>query len=74
MICVHYSIDENDLDEGIFGSVDAWMNKSYEDGLDGMVGILQKLLQMYAGNAILNAKTELQANVGCCIREESGKG
>ena len=64
-------IDVNDLDEGFLSTIDAWMNKSHEDGLDGMVTILQKVLQMYAGNAILNAKTELQANVGAALAGES---
>ena len=65
------SIDQNDLDEGFLSTVDAWMNKSHEDGLDGMVVILQKVLQMYAGNSILKAKTELQANVGAALSGES---
>lgn len=33
-------------------TVDAWMNKSHQDGLDGMVVILQKVLQFYAGRFI----------------------
>ena len=65
------SMDQHDLDEGFLSTVDAWMNKSHEDGLDGMVGILQKALQMYAGNAILNAKNELQASVGAAVAGES---
>ena len=65
------AIDANELDEGFLSTVDAWMNKSHEDGLDGMVGILQKVLQIYAGNAILKAKTELQANVGAAVSGES---
>jgi hypothetical protein len=65
------TIDVNELDEGFLSTIDAWMNKSHEDGLDGMVTILQKVLQMYAGNAILNAKIELQANVGAALSGES---
>lgn len=64
-------IDANELDEGFLSTVDAWMNKSHEDGLDGMVGILQKILQIYAGKSILKAKTELQANVGAAVSGES---
>ncbi len=63
--------DKNDLDEGFLSTVDAWMNKSHQDGLDGMVVILQKVLQMYAGNAILKAKQELQVNVGAAVAGES---
>jgi hypothetical protein len=38
-------------------TVDAWMNKSHQDGLDLMVGILQIVLQMYAGRRILEARS-----------------
>jgi hypothetical protein len=65
------SVDFSDLDEGFLSTVDAWMNKSHEDGLDGMVAILQKVLQMYAGKAILRAKVELQANVGAALSGNS---
>lgn len=65
------SVDPADLDEGFLSTVDAWMNKSHLDGLDGMVGILQKVLQIYAGNAIAQAKTELQINVGAALSGES---
>lgn len=65
------NIDSNDLDEGFLSTVDAWMNKSHQDGLDGMVTILQKVLQMYAGSAILKAKADLQVNVGAALAGES---
>lgn len=42
-------LDEGTLDEGFLSTLDAWMNKSHQDGMDLMVGILQKVLQMYAG-------------------------
>lgn len=45
-------LDDSDLDEGFLSTIDAWMNKSYKDGMDLMVGILQKVLQMYAGRKI----------------------
>lgn len=63
-------IDPADQDEGFLSTVDAWMNKSHEDGLDGMVDILQKLLQMYAGEAVVRARVELQANVGAAVAGE----
>merc|ERR1712127_486388 len=62
------SVDPATLDEGFLSTVDAWMNKSHQDG---MVGILQSVLQMYAGIAIKNARTELQANVGAAVAGEN---
>jgi len=63
-------IDPSDQDEVFLSTIDAWMNKSHEDGLDGMVGILQTVLQMYAGEAIVRARVELQANVGAAVAGE----
>jgi hypothetical protein len=37
-------------------TVDAWINKSHQDGMDGMVTILQKALQLYAGRRIRLAR------------------
>jgi len=42
--------------DAFLSTVDAWMNKSHLDGMDGMVGILQKVLQMYAGRRITAAR------------------
>jgi len=61
------SIDSTSLDEGFLSTVDAWMKKSLDDGLDGMVAILQKVLQIYAGYAIKNARVKLQADVGASV-------
>jgi len=66
-----HKIDPADLDETFLTTIDAWMNKSHEDGLDGMVCILQKVLQMYAGESIARARVELQANVGAAIAGEN---
>lgn len=63
-------INPADLDEGFLSTIDTWMNKAHEDGLDGMVGILQKVLQMYAGGAIKRARLELQASVGATVTGE----
>jgi hypothetical protein len=41
--------------DGFLLIVDSWINKSYNDGMDLMVGILQKVLQMYAGRQISKA-------------------
>mmetsp|Transcript_9529 Transcript_9529/g.11138 ORF Transcript_9529/g.11138 Transcript_9529/m.11138 type:complete len:373 (-) Transcript_9529:67-1185(-) len=64
-------LDPDTLDEGFLTTVDAWMNKSQQDGMDGMVGIMQKVLQQYAGIAISRARLELQASVGAAV---AGKG
>lgn len=42
-------LEESKLDEGFLATLDAWIVKSHQDGMDLMVGILQKVLQMYAG-------------------------
>lgn len=52
------------LDEGFLSTVDTWMNKSHQDGIDGMVGILQKILQMYSGTVISRVKASQDATVG----------
>lgn len=49
------NLPESFLDEGFLATVDAWIVKSHQDGMDGMVGILQKVLQMYAGLSISRA-------------------
>jgi len=55
------------LNEGFLSTVDAYMNKSRQDGLDGMVVILQKVLQLYAGTQISRARTQLQSNVAAAL-------
>jgi hypothetical protein len=49
-------LDESALDTVFLNTIDAWMLKSHEDGMDLMVGILQKALQMYAGTQIMRAR------------------
>lgn len=49
-------LDPSTLDEAFLSTVDAWMNKSHQDGMDGMVSILQKVLQMYAGLQVSRAR------------------
>lgn len=56
------NLEAENLDEGFLSTVDSWMNKAHEDGMDGMVTIMQKALQMYAGTAISRARIQLQAN------------
>lgn len=50
------NVEEAYLDEGFLSTLDAWMNKSQQDGMDLMVGILQKVLQMYAGLQISRSR------------------
>jgi hypothetical protein len=39
-------------DEGFLSTIDGWMNKAHLDGMDGMVVILQTLLQIYAARRL----------------------
>lgn len=55
---------ENLEGDGFLSTVDAWINKSHLDGMDLMVGILQKVLQMYAGRRIREALLKQQTEVG----------
>ena len=60
-------LEPEDLNEGFLTTIDAWMNKVSQDGMDGMVVILQKVLQIYAGTVISRARLRLQANVGAAL-------
>jgi len=42
-------LEPSKLDESFLATVDSWVMKSHQDGMDGMVTILQQLLQHYAG-------------------------
>jgi hypothetical protein len=54
------SLEPSSLDAGFLSTVDTWMNKSQQDGIDGMVSILQRILQMYSGTQILRARAILK--------------
>lgn len=60
-------LDEGDLNEGFLSTIDSWMNKAHQDGMDGMVNIMQKALQIYAGTVISRARIQLQTNVGAAL-------
>ena len=45
-------------------------NEHIKDGMDGMVTIMQKALQIYAGLQISRARVQLQANVGAAVAGE----
>lgn len=54
-------MDPSSLDEGFLSTAEAWMLKSHQDGMDGMVGILQKVLQIYAGTQVSRARAQLES-------------
>jgi hypothetical protein len=52
-----YKLDSSSIQgDGFLSTLDAWMNKSHLDGMDLMVSILQKVLQMCAGRQIKEAR------------------
>jgi len=53
-------IEPSNLDESFLSTVDSWIVKSHQDGMDGMVTILQKLLQQYAGLQVSRARATQQ--------------
>ncbi|KAG2485411.1 hypothetical protein HYH03_015897 [Edaphochlamys debaryana] len=46
------------LDEALLSNAFAWIKKSSEDGFDGMVQLLQVVLQLYAARALRTADTD----------------
>jgi len=64
------ALEVENLNEGFLSTVDSWMNKAHQDGMDGMVTIMQKALQIYAGTVISRARIQLQANVGAAVSGE----
>jgi|UniRef100_A0A8J9SBK4 hypothetical protein len=64
-------LEESSLDESFLSTVDAWMNKSHQDGMDLMVGILQKVLQLYAGRQVSRA-LDRQADQGVPVSPAHG--
>jgi len=63
-------LEVEDLNEAFLTTIDSWMNKAHQDGMDGMVTIMQKSLQIYAGTVISRARIRLQANVGAALTGE----
>ncbi|GMH47673.1 hypothetical protein TrRE_jg13506, partial [Triparma retinervis] len=49
----------HDLDEAFLTTVEAWMERSRKDGIDGMVVIFQAVLQAYAGSVIDRRRGDL---------------
>ena len=48
--------DRDKVDEGVLTTIFAYMKKANEDGLDGMVVIFQKALQIFAAEELIAAK------------------
>ena len=44
-------MEAGELGEIALSTVDAWAKKAQDDGLDGMVSILRKVLQLYGGES-----------------------
>eukprot|EP00518_Triparma_eleuthera_P005585 CAMPEP_0182467734 /NCGR_PEP_ID=MMETSP1319-20130603/14471_1 /TAXON_ID=172717 /ORGANISM="Bolidomonas pacifica, Strain RCC208" /LENGTH=320 /DNA_ID=CAMNT_0024667857 /DNA_START=57 /DNA_END=1016 /DNA_ORIENTATION=+ len=68
------SLPASDRDETFVATVDSWMNKANEDGLDGMVVILQAVMQCYAAVEIARLTEELVEKVGREMAEVQGEG
>lgn len=49
-------LEPSSLDEAFLTTLDSWANKSFQDGMDGMVTIIQKVLQLYAGIQLKRAR------------------
>lgn len=64
------NLPESSLDEAFLTTLDTWIVKSHQDGMDGMVGILQKVLQMYAGLSISRALKKQLGEQGQALEQE----
>ena len=60
-------LDIEELDEGFLNTVEGWLDRSSKDGMDGMVVILQDLLQAYAGSVVGRRRNELIGTVGKAV-------
>jgi hypothetical protein len=58
------AINDAAVDEQMLNTVYAWIRKSDEDKLDGMVHILQHLLQCYAARELDTGTTPLDIVIG----------
>jgi len=67
---VMQNMQSGQLSEGFLATIDSWMNKSQQDGIDGMVVILQKILQLYAGIEISRARQTLLVEVSAAVTGE----
>lgn len=47
------------LDEGLLSNCFAWIKKCQDDGMDTMVTLLQKVLQLYAAKMLRGQETEV---------------
>jgi hypothetical protein len=61
---MRFAVNETAVDEQMLNTVYAWIRKSDEDKLDGMVHIMQHLLQCYAARELDTGKTPLDTVIG----------
>ncbi len=67
------AMNETEMDEQMLNTVYAWIRKSDEDKLDGMVHILQHLLQCYAARELDTGSTPLDIVLGSPAVDWSAK-
>jgi len=54
------------LDEALLSNCFAWIKKCQDDGMDTMVTLLQKVLQLYAAKALKGQETQVRGDVAWC--------
>jgi len=70
---VNTRVDKGELGEGVLSTVDAWAKKAESDGLDGMVVILQKVLQLYAARSLRFDAAEAAAQLAQMMPEDAAE-
>ena len=53
--------------QALLSNAFAWMRKASDDKLDGMVALLQKVLQLYAANTLSQPGTGEQQPIPCAM-------
>lgn len=70
---VNARVDAGELGEGVLSTVDAWAKKAESDGIDGMVTILRKVLQLYAARALRFDAAEAAAQLAQMMPEDAAE-
>jgi hypothetical protein len=65
-------LEKNVVDERTLNTLYAWIRKSDENGLDGMVHILQRLLQLYAARELDENSSKLDKVIRASSEEWTG--
>ncbi len=55
LAAVRKVLGEHTVDEAVISNAYAWMRKANDDGLDGMVVVIQRVLQLWAGRELCRA-------------------